>query len=209
MAKILIVDDHDIVRKGLLQILQDEPDVERVDEARNASELFEQLEQNEYDLIILDITLPGRSGLDVMKDINDRYAEIPVLILSMHAEEQYAVRALRAGAFGYINKQSASEELVFAIRKILQGDRYISETVADHLASHVSSPNGHDPLKKLSDREYEVLHLTASGLSVSDIAEKMCLSPKTISTYRTRLLSKLHLKNTAELVRFALQQGIE
>lgn len=186
MTRILIADDHAIVRRGLKQILEEEPGLEVQGEAQNAQEVLEYLRKQKWDLVILDISMPGRSGLDVLCDLRMDYPSLPVLILSMHPEDQYALRVLKAGASGYLNKQSAPEELIHAVRKILSGGRYISETLADKLATGFDGQAEQAAHEKLSDREYQVLLLIASGKTISEIAGMLSLSIKTVSTYRSR-----------------------
>lgn len=208
MTRIVIVDDHAIVRKGLRQILADSPDMAVVAECDNGQELLRLLEKNEYDLILLDISMPGRNGLDVFKQVKAQKPDLPVLFLSMHPEEQYAVRALRAGASGYITKESAPDELVAAIRKVSQGGRYVSSSLAENLAFIVGGDRERQPHELLSDREYQIMCMIASGKTVTEIADGLSLSVKTVSTYRTRLLNKMHLKNNAELTNYAIKSGL-
>ena len=200
MITVLIADDHAVVRQGLKQIIADQKDMVVGGEAKNGHEVIELLRQKEWDVVVLDITMPGRSGLDILKDIKSERPELPVLMLSMHPEDQYALRALRAGAAGYLTKESAPEELVVAIRRILRGKKYITESVADAMVDDIKGAVDKEPHDKLSDREFQVLTMIGSGKSLSDIAEELSLSVKTVSTYRTRLLEKMHLKNNAELV---------
>jgi two-component system, NarL family, invasion response regulator UvrY len=203
MLRILIADDHPIVRKGLKQILSDEPDIEYVGEARNDSEVLNLLYAEDWDAVVLDITMPGRGGLEVLTDLRRLYPKIPVLILSIHPEDQYAVRALKEGASGYMNKETAPEELVRAIRKIIKGGKYVSSSLAEQLASML----GNDaPLhERLSVREYQVMILIASGRTITEIADEMSLSVKTISTYRSRILEKLGMTNNVEITRYAIK----
>lgn len=208
MTRILIADDHAIVRRGVKQILEEEPGLEVQGEAQTAEELLEQLRKQRWDLIILDISMPGRSGLDVLGEIRHDFPALPILILSMHSEDQYALRVLKAGASGYLNKQSAPEELIHAVRKILAGGRYISETLADRLVAGFDGPVEQAAHEKLSDREYQVMLLIASGKTISEIAAILSLSIKTVSTYRSRILMKMDLKNNAELTYYAMHNGL-
>jgi two-component system invasion response regulator UvrY len=203
MIKVLIADDHAIVRRGLKQIIVEEPDMIVAGEAQSATEALELARHCESDVIILDISLPGRSGLDVLKELRHAYPKLPVLILTMHPEEQFAVRAFKAGAAGYLTKESAPEELIQALRKVAGGGRYVSPALAERLALRVAN-HEQPPHEILSDREYQVLHFIAIGKTVSEIAKQLSLSVKTISTYRSRVLEKMHLKNNAELMRYAV-----
>lgn len=207
--KILIVDDHAIVRRGLRQLLSDRYDDVEVGEAGNAAEALEHVHRAKWDVIILDISMPGRSGLDVLKEIKKEQPAAPVLVLSMHPEDQLATRALKAGASGYMTKESATEELVGAVNKVLEGGNYVSPTLAELLARDIGRDTGDVNLhERLSDREYEVMIMIASGKSVSEIADELSLSVKTISTYRTRVLEKVHVKSNAELARYAIKHGL-
>lgn len=206
--RILIVDDHPIVRQGLKQTLAEASEIGEVVEAATPHDALDLVRRREWDAVILDIGLPGRGGLEVLKDIKEEAPRLPVLILSMHAEEQYAVRAIRAGAAGYLTKEAAPEMLVVAIRRVVSGGRYISSELAERLATEltVDAPRALHAL--LSDREFEVLRLIASGQTVGDIADRMSLSVKTISTYRARILEKMRLKNNAELMQYVLKNHL-
>jgi two-component system, NarL family, invasion response regulator UvrY len=205
--RILIADDHAIVRMGLVELLREDFPELLVYHAENSQQTIDLLKKYTVNLILLDISMPGRNGIDILKHIRDLGIKTPVLMLSMHPEEQYAIRALKAGASGFVNKQSATEELLIAIRKILSGKKYISVSVAEKLAE--STDYGTKPAHAmLSDREMMVLQKIASGKTVSQIAEEIFLSVNTISTYRTRLLEKLGLKNNAELTRYAMDNGL-
>jgi two-component system invasion response regulator UvrY len=206
--RILIVDDHAIVRRGLKQILEGEAGLETVGEAQNAQEAPQMIRDKNWDLVILDINLPGRSGLEVLNELQHTYPKLPVLILSMYSEDQYALRVLKAGASGYLNKQSAPEELVKAIQKILAGGKYINEKTLELMASNLNTDSEKPIQEILSDREYQVLILIASGKTLSEIAESLSLSIKTVSTYRTRLLNKMKLKNNAELTYYAVHNDL-
>jgi len=208
MIKVLIVDDHTIVREGLRQILEDTSDIVVTGEASSAQEVLNRVKNNNFDIVLLDISLPGRSGLDVLKQLKSIKPGLPVLILSMHPEEQYAIRSLRAKASGYLTKESASDELIKAIRKVSQGRKYITSSLAERLAFELedsSSCSSHD---KLSDREYQVMCMIASGKRVKDIADALSLSVKTISTYRTRILKKMNMRNTSQLIHYAIKAGL-
>jgi len=208
MIKILIADDHPIVRQGLKQILTEEPDVVVVGEAQNSQELLELVRKQDWDIVILDITMPGRGGIDVLKELKHERPKLPVLMLSVHPEDQYAVRALKAHASGYMTKDSAPEELVKAIRKILRGGKYISSTLAEKLVFDLETETEKPLHETLSDREHQVLLMIASGKTVSEIAEELSLSVKTIDTYRARILEKMKMKTNAELTHYAIKNGL-
>jgi two-component system, NarL family, invasion response regulator UvrY len=207
-VNVLIADDHPIVRKGLRQILAAEPDMALVGEATNAGETLELARRLEWDVIILDYSMPGRSGLDLLKEIRQSYPERQILVLSMHPEDSTAVSVLRAGAAGYVSKDCASEELTVAIRKAMSGKKYVSATLAERLALELEGGQEKLPHQALSDREYRVMWMIASGKSIKDIAGDLALSSNTISTYRARILKKLGLKNNAGLVRYALRHRL-
>ena len=204
MIKILIADDHPIYRKGLLQILMETPDMFAVDEAGSGEEALAKVWSKDYDLVLMDISMPGRGGLDALKVLKSHRPKLPVLVLSMHPEEQYAVRALRAGASGYLNKECAWDELVNAINKVLGGGKYVSAALAEKLADNLVGGNDKPLQEILSDREYQVFRMIASGKTVSAIAEELSLSVKTISTHRVRILEKMRLTNNAELIHYAI-----
>jgi DNA-binding NarL/FixJ family response regulator len=208
MIKVLVVDDHPIVRHGLKQILAEEPDMEVSVEATNAAELMQQVQDKQWDVIVLDITLPDRSGIEVLKDVKAIYPELPVLILSMHPEDQYATRVLKAGAAGYVTKKSAGDELVTAIRKAVGGGRYISPSLAEKLAMEVGADQDKLPHDRLSDREFQVMCLLASGKRLVEIADELSLSVKTISTYRGRILGKMGVKSNAELTIYCMEHDL-
>jgi DNA-binding NarL/FixJ family response regulator len=207
-VKIIVVDDHAVVRRGLIQILESMQEVNSVGEASNGIELIKMLKEDECDVVVLDISMPGKSGLDVLKEIKAIKQNISVLILSIHPEEQYAIRALKAGASGYITKDSAPEELVTAVHKIMEGRKYISQPLAEKLAStyDISSPKL--PHEILSDREFEVFKMVASGNTISNIAESLFLSVKTISTYQSRIYEKTGLKSRSEITLYAIKNGL-
>ena len=202
--RILIVDDHPIVRQGLRQTLADSADVCEIGEAADGPQAIDLVGRSDWDAVVLDIGLPGRGGIEVLKDIKRERPRLPVLILSMHPEDQYAIRALRAGAAGYITKGTATETLVEAIRKITAGGRFISAELAERLALELTVDVPGSLHASLSDREFEVLRLIGSGLSVGDIADRLSLSVKTVSTYRARVLEKMRMKNNAELMHYVL-----
>jgi DNA-binding NarL/FixJ family response regulator len=208
MMKVLIVDDHAIVRRGLKAILSDEFHGATFGEASDARQALEQLRKKEWDIALLDIALPGKSGLDLLKELKAEWPRLPVLVLSAHPEDQFAVRALKAGSGGYMTKESAPEELAKAIRKILAGGRYVSPALAEKLAMGVTKDLTRMPHEMLSDREYEVMSRIAWGKTVTEIGEELSLSAKTISTYRARVLEKLGIKNSAEIVQYAVRNGL-
>ncbi|OGW32836.1 MAG: DNA-binding response regulator [Nitrospirae bacterium GWC2_42_7] len=208
MLKILIADDHSVVRAGLKQILSGISDVAMVDEASNAREAIDKIKKNKYSVVVLDISMPGKSGLDALKEIRSEWPDLPVLILSMYPEDQYAIRVLKSGASGYMTKESAPEELVNAVRTVANGRKYVSPSLAEKLASHLDLDGKKEPHEMLSDREYQVLCMIASGKTVSEIADKLSLSVKTVSTYRSRILEKMKLKNSAELTTYAVQNHL-
>lgn len=206
--KILLADDHAVVRHGLRQILADEFKRATFGEARHAQEALDLVWKESWDVVVLDITMPGRSGLEVLREIKKSRPKLPVLVLSMHPENQFAVRVLKRGAAGYMNKESAPEELVGAIKKVLAGGRYVSHTLAEKLATYLSADTQRPAQEMLSDREFQVLRLIASGKMVSEIAKELSLSVKTISTYRTRILEKMGLRNNAQLIHYAIQHQL-
>jgi len=203
MLRILIADDHTIVRRGLKQILLDEFPSANIEEVGDAEDLLKKVLKEEWDVIISDISMPGRSGLEIMQEIKQHYPRLPVLILSVHPEDQYAVRVLKAGASGFLNKDSAPDELVKAVHQVLLGKKYITPTIAERLAMMLDQDAGRLPHEHLSDREFEVLKLLAAGHPVSEIAEKLSLSATTVSTYRARILLKMNLKTNADLTYYA------
>ena len=208
MIRVLIADDHPVVRRGLLQILTEAPDMVAAGEASTGREVLQAVRENDYDVVLLDIALPDISGLEVLKQLRTVKPELPVLILSMYPEKQYAVRTLKAGAAGYLTKESAPEELVAAIRKVSRGGKYITPSLAEKLAARLSDEAEKEPYETLSDREYQVMCLLASGKTITEIATELSLGVTTVSTYRARLLEKLGLKTTAEIVRYALERGL-
>ncbi|MEI6610037.1 MAG: response regulator transcription factor [Deltaproteobacteria bacterium] len=206
--RILIADDHPIVRAGFKQVLSETPDLIVADEAGNGQEVLEHLKKKKYDVVLLDISMPGKNGLEILGDLKTDYPKLPVLILSIYPEEQYAIRALRAGASGYLTKASAPHELISAIRKISQGGRYISASLAEKLASYLDADMTKSPHETLSNREHQVMRMIASGKTVSEIAGSLNLSVKTISTYRSHVLEKMKMKNNAEITLYAVQNKL-
>jgi two-component system, NarL family, invasion response regulator UvrY len=206
--RILIADDHAIVRKGLKQVLLDEFGAVEFGEACNGREALAQIQTEPWDVALLDVTMPGPSGLDVLKQLKELQPSTRVLVLSMHPEDQYAVRVLKGGASGYLTKNTASERVAEAVKKVLDGGTYVSASLAESLAGNLNQPPAKASHEKLSDREFQILGLIAGGKSVKEIAYDLSLSVKTVSTYRTRLLHKLKLSTTAELIRYALREGL-
>jgi DNA-binding NarL/FixJ family response regulator len=206
MTEFLIIDDHPIVRKGIRQILEEMPGKIHVTEAGNASEGLGKFRERTYDLIVLDINLPGRSGLDILEDIKLLKPDVKVLMISMYPEEQYAIRSLKSGASGYLIKESAPDELSIAVEKILKGQRYITQSIAERIFDTVNTAEL--SYQSLSNRELEVMILIAKGKSLKEIGNLLSLSEKTISTYRTRILEKMNMKSNAEIVKYALQNKL-
>jgi DNA-binding NarL/FixJ family response regulator len=206
--RILIADDHAVVRRGLKEILADAlPSVE-FSEAGNGDEVLRHLEKTSIGLMVLDIGMPGRSGMDVLRDVKHAYPRLPVIILSCQPEEQYAVRCLRAGAAAYINKESAPEELAMATKKILSGGRYVSTSLAEKLVASLDDSSGKPLHELLSDREFEVMKLIAAGVPLTEIGDRLRVSVKTISTYRARIMEKMQMKSNAELTRYAMEHSM-
>ena len=208
MTTLLMVDDHALVRRGLRAIVEEDlPDIS-VEEAGTAREGLDALREHVADAVVLDIGLPDRTGLELLKRIHQEWPRLPVLILSMYDEDQYGLRVMRAGAAGYLSKGSAPENLVYALKKILHGGRYVSQALGEKLAAAVSGELKEEPHQSLSDREYQVLRLIASGRSVTDIANQLKLSVKTVSTHRTRILQKMGLKHNSDLTHYAVSKGL-
>jgi two-component system, NarL family, invasion response regulator UvrY len=205
MSRILIADDHTIVRRGLIQILQDGLPSAIIEEVGDADALLKKVFSEQWDLVITDISMPGRSGLDAVVQIKQQVPELPVLVLSMHSEDQYSVRALKAGASGYLTKDAAPNELVDAAQQLLLGKKYITPRVAEKLANNLQGVDNKLPHEVLSDREFEVLILIAKGVSITEIAERLSLSVTTISTYRARIIEKMKLKSNADLIIYAIE----
>ena len=208
MTRILLVDDHAVVRRGVRDILTESLGKVSFGEASKPSEAIDQLQSEDWDVVVLDISLPGRGGLDALRDIKRLKPSVPVLVLSMHAEDHYALRALRAGASGYVNKDSAAEELAGAVRKVLSGGTHVSVRLAETLAKSLRTDTSRPPHERLSDRELEVLRGLAAGKTVKELGAELSLSEKTVSTYRTRLLEKMQMRTNAELIQYALREGL-
>lgn len=208
MLKALIGDDHTLFREGLKRVLKEISHVDQIEEACNGEEVLEKAASNPYDLIILDISMPGRSGLDILKQIKCFRPGLHVLILSMHSEEEYAERALRAGASGYLTKESKPDELISAVRKVIRGEKYISSSLAERLANHLGNNSEKLLHETLSDREFEVMCMIASGKTVREIAKELFLSSKTISTHRMHILDKMRMKNNAQLTHYAIKNNL-
>lgn len=208
MIRILIADDHTVVRRGLKQILLEEFPSAFIEDVADAEEMVKKVMSSPWDVVVSDLSMPGRSGLDALQQIKHSYPNLPVLILSIHPEEHYALRVLKAGASGYLSKDTASDELVKAVKKVLLGKKYISPTVAENLADTLSSDAGKLPHETLSDREFDVMKQLAAGKSVSEIAEMLSLSVTTISTYRARVMTKMNLKTNPDLTKYAMEHKL-
>ena len=208
MIRVLIADDHAVVRKGMRLIASDNADIDMRGEAGDYGELMSLLRHEECDVLLLDIGMPGKNGIDILKIVKEQYPKLGVLILSMYPEDQYAIRALKAGASGYLTKDSAPDRLVEAIQTIARGRRYITASLAEMLATQLVDPGDAPPHTLLSDREYQTMRLIASGQQLSQIAETLSLSPKTVSVYRARVLEKMRLKNNSEITHYALKNGL-
>jgi DNA-binding NarL/FixJ family response regulator len=208
MIRVLLADDHTIVRDGLKRILESQPEIEVVAEAVNGFEVIEGVRRGGFDVLLLDLSMPGKSGVDLIKQVKAERPSLPVLVLTMHEEEIYAVRAIRAGASGYLTKESAAEMLVSAIHRVALGRLFISPEVAEQLALNLMPGDAELPHKDLSDREFEVFQLLAAGLSPSQIGEKLHLSVKTVSTHKTNILQKLHAESLADLIKYAIAHGL-
>ena len=208
MIRIVIADDHEIVRAGLKQIISDDEDMEVLGESNNGENLIELVKKNDYDVVLLDLKMQGISGIDVIKHIKVIKPDLPIIVLSMHAEDQYAVRTIKAGASGYLTKETAAENLVSAVRRVVAGGKYISPTLAETLADSVAGGGTDLPHEKLTDREFQVMCMIASGKTVSEIGSELFLSVKTISTYRQRVLEKMNMKNNSELTHYAIKNNL-
>lgn len=208
MRRILVVDDHDVVRDGVKRIFEEQPGTTAFGDASTASEALQLISEHDWDIVVLDLSLGGRSGLDLLKELKQFRPRIPVLILSMHSEEQYARRAFKAGAAGYITKDSSRAELFKAIDKVIKGGKYVSPVLAEKLVTYLEKGADAAPHDTLSDREFQVMRLIASGKTVNEIAELLALSDKTISTYRARILEKMAMKTNAELTRYVIQNRL-
>jgi DNA-binding NarL/FixJ family response regulator len=207
MIRVLLADDHAVVRRGLKQILAETEDIRTEGEVNSGAGVLREVRAKKYDIVLLDITLPDQNGLEVLGQLRAVRPNLPVLMLSVHPEEQYAVRALKTGAAGYLTKDSAPEEMVAAIRKVYRGGKYVSAALAERLVGLLGEQEG-APHESLSEREFQVMLLLANGKSVSEIANRLALSAKTVSTYRSRLMEKLGMKSIAELVRYVMEQGL-
>jgi len=205
MIKVLVADDHAVVRRGVRQILDEAPDIVAVGQASSGREVLQEVQKHDYDVLVLDIAMPEGGGLEVLKQLQSLEPKLSVLILSMYPEGQYAMRALKAGAAGYLTKESVPDELVAAVRKAAQGEKYITPSLAEKLVAGLGKKL---PNEALSDREYQVVCMLASGKTITEIAVELSLSVKTISTYRVRILTKLSLRNTAEIIRYAFEHGL-
>ena len=208
MIRILIADDHAVVRQGLTQILEKSGDIKVVAEYANGTDALNWFRNHDCDVVVLDIAMPGMSGIDMLKQLRKEKPELPVLIISAYPEDQYAVRLIKAGAVGYLNKECAPGEVVDAVRRVASGRRYISPAVVEMLASELNTADGKLPHETLSNREYQIFILLASAKTVAEIADALHLSAKTISTYRSRILEKMHLHNNAELMRYAVDKHL-
>lgn len=208
MIRVFITDDHAIVRKGLRQIVADHPNMQIIGEGEHYADLSRSMRTHDFDVLLLDISMPGKNGIEILKLVKQQKPQVHVLMLSMYPEDQYAVRALKAGASGYLNKNSAPEKLVEAIQTVARGKKYITPELAESLAMHVAEDTTSLPHEKLSDREFQTLRMIASGKKLSEIAEELALSPKTVSVYRARILEKMNLRNNAELTHYALKHTL-
>lgn len=208
MIRIVIADDHEIVRAGLKQIISDDEDMEVLGESNNGENLIELVKKNDYDVVLLDLKMSGISGIDVIKHLKVIKPDLPIIVLSMHAEDQYAVRTIKAGASGYLTKETAAENLITAVRRVVSGGKYISPTLAETLADSIAGGGGDLPHEKLTDREFQVMCMIASGKTVSEIGSELFLSVKTISTYRQRVLEKMNMKNNSELTHYAIKNTL-
>ncbi len=208
MIKVIIADDHPVVRHGLKQILADEPDITVVGEANNSQELLKQIANQSCDVVVMDITMPGRDGLETLKELRRERPKLPVLILSIHPEDQFGLRVLKAGAAGYMTKETAPDELVKAIRKVFAGGKYLSATLAEKIAFDLDRDTLKPPHETLSDREYVVMCMLASGKTVSEVSRELSLSVKTVSTHRARILEKMKMKTNAELTHYAVKNRL-
>lgn len=208
MIRVFVADDHAVVREGLKQICRETADLVVAGEAVDGLEALERIRAEAWDVAVIDMTMPGRSGLEIVKELKRERPQLPILVLSVHAEDQYAIRLLKAGAAGYLTKESVPQELVDAIRRVVSGGKYVSQSLAEKLALQLDSDFANPPHEALSDREFQVLRLIASGKTVSDIATELSLSVKTVSTYRSRILEKMNLNSNAELIRYAIENRL-
>jgi len=208
MIRVLIADDHTLFREGLKKIIAGTSDIAVAGEASNGNDVLARLKEDSFDVLVLDISMPGKDGLEVLKEVRTRYHRLPVLMLSMFPEEQYATRVLKAGASGYLTKESAPDVLITAVRKASRGERYVSPTLAEKLASGLADDLRKLPHERLSDREYQIMRLIASGKRMKEIARQLSLGPTTISTYRARILEKMGMASNAELTLYASQNNL-
>ena len=208
MTRVLLVDDHAVVRQGLKQVLAESLPDATFGDASNADEALRMVRTATWDVVILDISLPGKSGIDALKELRAAHPRLPVLVLSMHPEEQFAVRALKAGAAGYVTKRTAARDVVAAVKKVLSGGRYVSASLAERLAAQTQSGLAETPHETLSDREYQVFRLLAMGKTVKQIGKELDLSPQTVSTHRTHILEKMGMQSNAELIQYAMENQI-
>ncbi|HWR90141.1 MAG TPA: response regulator transcription factor [Dissulfurispiraceae bacterium] len=208
MIRVLVADDHTIVRKGLKQLISEHPDMEVTGEARNGPEALSEVMEKDYDMVLLDLSMPGRGGIETIKELKALRPKLSILVLTMHPEEEYAIRALKAGASGYLTKESAPEELITAMRKVAAGSRYISMKLAEELAFAFGGDIEKAPHELLSDREFQIMIMIGSGKTVKDIAAELSLSMQTVSTYRARILTKMKMRNNAELTLYAIRHHL-
>ncbi len=208
MIRVVIADDHAVVRRGLSQIIDETQGMQVVAEAKDGGEAIDRVRDTDLDVLVLDLNMPGRSGFDALNHLQAERPELPVLVLSMHAEDQYAVRVLRAGASGYLSKESAPDELIRAIRRVAGGNRYVSPAVAELLLTHLDGDTDTPLHERLSDREFQVMKMLAEGSSVKEIGASLSLSVKTVSTYRSRILEKMNMKSNADLTHYALKNDL-
>jgi len=208
MIKVFIADDHPLVRKGVKEILEEEIDLKVIGDAAYPHEVLEGIQKEEPDILVTDLTMPGRSGLDLISDIRQLFPKLPILVLTMHPEERFAVRALKAGAYGYLTKDSKPEELIKAVRQVVTGRKYITPSLAEKLATELNRDQNKQPHEILSDREFQIMRLIASGKKVSEIADKLSISIRTVNTYRARILFKMNMKSNAELTLYAIENHL-
>ncbi len=208
MIKIFIADDHPLIRKGIKEIFEEEIDIKVIGDAAYPHEVLEGLKKLEPDVLITDLSMPGRSGLDLISDIKQLFPKLPILVLTMHPEDRFAVRAFKAGAFGYLTKDAKPEEIIKAVRQVVTGRKYITPSIAEMLATEIDRDISKMPHELLSDREYQIMQLIASGKKVSEIAEKLSISIRTVNTYRSRVLEKMNMKTNAELTMYAIENKL-
>lgn len=206
--RILIADDHSVVRKGLVQIISEMDEISKIDEAKDGYEALSKVKENDYDLLVLDISMPNKNGLDVLKDLRNLHSKLPILVLSTYPEELFAVRSFKSGASGYLNKNSAPEELSNAMKIVMSGAKYISKTLAEKIASNIGEDENKLPHEKLSDRELNIFRLIAEGRTPTEIAKELSLSKKTVSAHKSNILSKMDLKNTADITIYAMNNNL-